>query len=239
MENIRKNQTTQRALKTGTNNYMAETVDWDEEIRKQETKEYQRLSNILEEEKQITFKKADCKNDTEKKHKKSFENFCRNFEEIKEIGLGIFMYGDCGTGKSYYSVCIMNELNKEYKVYRTSLFDLLEEIRQTYKKYTDATDEYLFKRLKKSDLVIFDDLGNEMITDWGKEKMFLIFEFLYKNRVSFIINTNLDNKQFQEFLRINGSPKLFDRIRERCKSYKFDWDSRRKDLHKADFERLF
>ena len=136
------------------------------------------------------------------------------------------MVGNAGTGKTYYCDCIMNELMEENKVYRTSLYQILEEMRQEYNKYKEATDDFVFTRLEKADLVIFDDLGNEYITDWGKEKMFLIFDFLYRNRISFIINTNLDDAQFKKFLQINGSVKLLDRIKERCKKYMFDWESR-------------
>ena len=149
------------------------------------------------------------------------------------------MVGNAGTGKTYYCDCIMNELMEENKVYRTSLYQILEEMRQEYNNYKEATDDFVFTRLEKADLVIFDDLGNEYITDWGKEKMFLIFDFLYRNRISFIINTNLDDAQFKKFLQINGSVKLLDRIKERCKKYMFDWESRRAELHKKDFEELY
>ena len=133
----------------------------------------------------------------------------------------------------------MNALNSKYLVYRTSLSALLEEIRESYKKRNDEDDEFLLERLSKAELVIFDDLGNEFLSDWGKEKMFMILNFIYENDKSMIINSNLDYEQLEEFLKINGSDKLMDRIKSKCKKYLFNWESRRKDLYKKDFEELY
>ena len=149
------------------------------------------------------------------------------------------MIGNPGTGKTFYSNCIMNALNSKYLVYRTSLSTLLEEIRESYKKRNDEDDGFLLERLSKAELVIFDDLGNEFLSDWGKEKMFMILNFLYENDKSMIINSNLDYTQLEEFLKINGSDKLMDRIKSKCKKYLFNWESRRKDLYKKDFEKYF
>jgi len=69
--------------------------------------------------------------------------------------------------------------------------------------------------------------------------MFTILNFLYENDKSMIINSNLDYTQLEEFLKINGSDKLMDRIKSKCKKYLFNWESRRKDLYKKDFEELY
>jgi DNA replication protein len=237
--NIQKNRTTQKDLKTGTDTFENAWTIPASEFRKQEARRYRDYSNWKKSDYERNFANADYKNKKEKEHSDSFKRFCKNFGAIKTKGLGIFMVGNAGTGKTYYCDCIMNELMEENKVYRTSLYQILEEMRQEYNKYKEATDDFVFTRLEKADLVIFDDLGNEYITDWGKEKMFLIFDFLYRNRISFIINTNLDDAQFKKFLQINGSVKLLDRIKERCKKYMFDWESRRAELHKKDFEELY
>lgn len=238
MTNIQKNQTIQTVSKTGIND-IVETVDITEIKEKEKIIEYRRYSEITVDDMKAVFQNEKIIHPTEKEYSLSFQRFCKNIEKIKEKGLGILMFGNPGTGKSFYSNCIMNTLNEKYKVYRTSLYNILEEIRQTYKKNANDDDTFIFNRLRIADLTIFDDLGNEFITDWGKEKMFLIFEFLYKYRKSFIINTNLDEKQLSTFLKINGSRKLIDRIRERCKKYEFNWGSRRGELHKKDFEELY
>ena len=230
-----KSQTTQKDLMTGTN---VETVSFSI-FRQQDIYKYMRLSKLTEQDWYKRFENAKVLSFEEKEFKKSFERYCENFEAIKKKGLGIVMIGNPGTGKTFYSNCIMNALNTKYLVYRTSLSALLEEIRESYKKRNDEDDGFLLERLSKAELVIFDDLGNEFLSDWGKEKMFMILNFLYENDKSMIINSNLDYEQLEEFLKINGSDKLMDRIKSKCKKYLFNWESRRKDLHKKDFEELY
>lgn len=184
------------------------------------------------------FENAIVESDEEKEYKQSFERFCKNFELIKKKGLGIIMIGNPGTGKTYYTTCILNALISKYLVYKTSLSSLLDEIKETYKNGVENED-FIFEKLLEAELIIFDDLGNEFLSDWGKEKMFSIFNFIYEKNKSLIINTNLDSKQLSNFFNINGSDKLLDRIRSKCKAYVFDWESRRRDLHKKDFEELY
>ena len=208
-------------------------------FKQQEIYKYMSLSKLTEQDWHKRFENAEVKTPEEIEFKKSFERYCKNFETIKQKGLGILMSGNPGTGKTYYTTCIMNALNQKHLVYKTTLSDLLEEIRKSYKSFENENDDFLFSRLSKAELIIFDDLGNEFLSDWGKEKMFMILNFLYENDKSMIINSNLDYEQLEEFLKINGSDKLMDRIKSKCKKYLFNWESRRKDLYKKDFEELY
>ena len=208
-------------------------------FKEQDIEKYMGLSKLTEQDWHKRFENAEVKSTKEMEFKKSFEKYCKNFEIIKQKGLGILMSGNPATGKTYYTTCIMNALNQKYLVYKTTLSDLLEEIRKSYKSFENENDDFLFSRLSKAELIIFDDLGNEFLSDWGKEKMFMILNFIYENNKSLIINTNLDAKQLSSFFNINGSDKLLDRIRSKCKTYIFSWESRRKDLYKKDFEELY
>ena len=217
-----------------------ETVDM-REINKQKILNYYRnISDLPKNFEKQTFENASFQNDTEKMHKESFERFCKNFEKIKEKGLGIFLSGTEGTGKTYYSLAIYNILSKNYKVYRTSLSGIFNRIKKTYSKLSEITDDVIFRDILECDLLILDDLGNEYISEeWGKEKLFTFFNLIYENQVSIIISTNLNAKQLREFTDIHNSGKIVDRIRERCKPYAFNWESKRKDLYKKDFEELY
>ena len=208
-------------------------------FKEQDIEKYMGLSKLTEQDWHKRFENAEVKSSEEMGFKKSFEKYCKNFEAIKQKGLGILMSGNPGTGKTYYTTCIMNALNQKYLVYKTTLSNLLEEIRKSYKSFENENDDFLFSRLSKAELIIFDDLGNEFLSDWGKEKMFMILNFIYENNKPLIINTNLDAKQLSSFFNINGSDKLLDRIRSKCKTYIFNWESRRRDLYKKDFEELY
>ena len=152
------NQTTQKALMTGTDvEVMPASI-----FRQQDIYKYMGLSILTEQDWYKRFDYAEVMTPEEMEFKKSFERYCENFEKIKEKGLGIMMIGNPGTGKTFYTNCIMNVLNSKYLVYRTSLSALLEEIRESYKKRNYEDDEFLLERLAKAELVILDDLGNEL-----------------------------------------------------------------------------
>ena len=227
-------QTTPKGSKTGINlEFITQS-----QVKSKKIEQFMRLSKLTSQDWIKRFENAIVESDEEKEYKQSFERFCKNFELIKEKGLGIIMIGNPGTGKTYYTTCILNALISKYLVYKTSLSSLLDEIKETYKNGVENED-FIFERLLEAELIIFDDLGNEFLSDWGKEKMFSIFNFIYEKNKSLIINTNLDSKQLSNFFNINGSDKLLDRIRSKCKAYVFDWESRRRDLHKKDFEELY
>ncbi len=195
---------------------------------------YKKLSMIIDGKESETFKNSRPVNEKSKQFMESYINYCKNFEILKNKGLGIAMSGNAGTGKTYYSSCIENELNNKYKVYRMSLSHYLQQMRE------DFNELYYLKLVKESDLVIIEDFGNEYLTEWGKEKVVnLLFE-IYNNRISLIFSTNLDFKtQLKNFLDVKGSDKLLDRIKERCKPYNFDWKSQRAEIYKEDFERYY
>lgn len=152
----------------------------------------------------------------------NYANFCRNFEKIKEKGLGMILGGDCGTGKTFAIDCIYNALKERYVVCKTSISHILTLIKKGMTDNSYSTTK-LIKDLLKIDLLILDDVGNEKIdSSWAKEIMFVIFDTLYRNKKSFIITTNFNLTQLKEYFIIDGSPKIFDRIREICKSFNYN-----------------
>ena len=116
---------------------------------------------------------------------------------------------------------------------KQSLQELLDEIRETFGEKTTTTN-FLKKRLGNADLIIFEDLGNEFLTDWVKEKLYFIFDFIDKTDKSIIINTNLNDSQIEGFFKILGSSKLLSRVRSKTKYYKFDWEDRRIGKYKKN-----
>nr|DAN19467.1 MAG TPA: Replicative helicase [Caudoviricetes sp.] len=235
MKSIAKQQTEAVTEKTGTK---VETVNISEILKKDRISDYKKISVIYKKEMEQTFENSYVKNKKEKEYKSSFEKFCKNFDIIKKDGLGIYMSGTEGTGKSYWTNCIYHRLKNDYAVYKTSLQELLDEIRETFGEKTTTTN-FLKKRLGNADLIIFEDLGNEFLTDWVKEKLYFIFDFIDKTDKSIIINTNLNDSQIEDFFKILGSSKLLSRVRSKTKYYKFDWEDRRIGKYKEKFDKYF
>lgn len=241
------NQTMEQDLMNSTNTkheeYEAiETMDISSQLKQQRIFDfYQSIPKPLEKIRNYlnnTFDKAVVKSEQEEKYLNSFKKFCDNFEIVSDKGLGMLMIGNPGTGKTYYSDCIYNQLCSKYKVYRTRLSFLLTEIKDSYSQ-KEKSEFDIYKRITSADLLILDDLGNENLTESDKNLMFNIIDTAYLNNVSMIVNSNLDYNQLINFLDVKGSDKLIDRLKERCKFFKFDWLSRRREVNQAEFQKLF
>ena len=195
---------------------------------------YEKLSIFDKLHKENTFENADPKNDLEKSHVESFKKYCGNFEKAKEIGVGLLLTGNAGTGKTFYSNCISNELkSKGYTVLSFNISGYMQELKKEFK------EEQLLESIKSVDLVIIDDVGSEVLSDFTKEKMFNLFNTIYLEKKPCIVTTNNNAKELEEHFKINGSGKILDRLLELCKPFKFDWKSRRQEIGKNKFEEIF
>ena len=201
---------------------------------------YYNLSIIEPDLHKKTFDNAKTLNDKEKAHKESFQRYCNNFGELSKKGLGILLIGKKGTGKSYYADCIYNELSQRSVVYRTTLSNTFQRFKNTYNPNSKVTILDLIEELKECDLVILDDVGSENISEeWGEENIYNLINFLTTNNVSLIISSNLSANDLRNHLSIKKDDKVVDRIREKCKLFVFDWESRRGDTYKKEFEELY
>lgn len=201
--------------------------------------EYYKMSKKSKKDLRETFTNINNLKETEGKYAKMFNGYVTKFEEkAKSKGIGIIMSGNPGTGKTFFSNCIWNELRLRNKVYKTSFGKYVRDIQNKFEE-----DKYL-NIVKNADLVILDDLGNEYFKDdekgsWKKEVLFNLFDTIYENEICLIITTNLDETKLKEFLEIKGSHKVYDRILERCAGFEFNWESRRAKLYEDELRAVF
>ena len=74
----------------------------------------------------------------EEKYYKRLLNYCKVFDEVKEDGVGILLTGNPGTGKSFYTSCIYNQLKDKYKVYRFNFSFYLETLKKDFNEFFDS-----------------------------------------------------------------------------------------------------
>ncbi len=134
-------------------------------------------------------------------------NFVQNFEQDYH---NLFFYGTVGTGKSFLSGCIANELLKKGKsvIYFSSsgLFDTLARYSFDAKSKEALSDFY--KDLYSCDLLIIDDLGTEMTNTFVASQLFSCLNERHLRKKSTIISTNLGLEE----LRDRYSDRIFSRI---------------------------
>lgn len=157
------------------------------------------------------------------KEVKACREYANNFRQFAKDGIGLLLYGGVGAGKTHAAICIANQLiDAQIPVRVTSFPRMLQ---------GKMDKEEFAQNLKRSSLVIIDDLGAERQTDYGLETVYYIVDELYKAKIPVIVTTNLDygelkNPQAAEPKRTTYK-RIYDRICERTIPIVFEGDSMR------------
>lgn len=155
-----------------------------------------------------TLKKADLDN---KYMLHVINKYIENWNECKNNGIGLFLYGNVGVGKTFYACCIANELlEHEISVIFISIFELVNQISLNY----GANKENILNKLKKIDLIIIDDFQLKENNEYEIDIIYEIINTLYENSKPVIITTNLDINDLKSN-KIQYQ-KIYDRIAQMC-----------------------
>lgn len=171
-------------------------------------------------------------NDDRKNPKLSdaMKRYVDNFNEFRQTGKGLLLFGTVGTGKTYYSACIANSLIDEgYNVLMTNFARLTNQIQGMYEdkqKYIDSLNKYV--------LLVIDDLGAERKSEYMQEMVFNIIDSRYRSGLPFIITTNLTAEEIKKPQDV-GYSRIYDRILERCFPVEMSGASRRRESVKDTY----
>ncbi len=151
-------------------------------------------------------------------------NKCRNYvshaKEIRENNIGLYIYGDNSSGKTYLTACICNELLWQgYRCIYTNLATILSEIRSSYDGQGMCECE-LLNRLQAYDFAFIDDLGKEFIgreynassSKWAEEKLFEVINARYNAQKPTIFSSNYEISALASELRLDKA--IIERINE-------------------------
>lgn len=150
--------------------------------------------------------------------RKYVDDFHTMFKERQ----GLLFWGEPGTGKSYLSAAIANELMENmHPSVMTSFVKLIPEMNEF-----DGNNKYI-DMLSKAKLVVLDDFGTERNTDYALEKVYNIIDSRYRSGKPVIITTNLSLNEMKESDDIRYA-RIYDRIFEMCYPVRFTGKSWRK-----------
>ena len=153
---------------------------------------------------------------------KQMRNYAANFERFRERGRGLLLFGDVGTGKTFYSACIANALIDEgYTVLMTNFPTLIAKIQR------DAFKTDYVKLLTEYDLLILDDLGVERSSEYMQEQVYAIVDARYRAKKPVIVSTNLTAQQLQKPSDVMRA-RIYGRLLERCLPIRVEGANRRK-----------
>lgn len=180
-------------------------------------------SLMTKEFRKITFNVWDHNKGSEHMYKLGIK-YIRDFSRALKENIGLLIYGVPGNGKTYLSSCIANELlSKSIPVVCVSSIGLLDRIKESFNKYGDEGTQSILKCLDNADLVIIDDLGVEVNTEWSRATIYQILNSRYEKKKPLIITTNLTLEQLKKRYDQDcqgwekGQGRTFDRfVNEMC-----------------------
>lgn len=129
---------------------------------------------------------------------------------------GLFIYGDCGTGKTMLSSVIANE---RAELFKPSLFIGAVDIFQELNPYSSDSKTAANRKMlvKNSPCLIIDDLGAEKPSDWTKQTLFEIIDFRYRENLQTIITSNFSIDELKTRLSEYEGSRIIRRIKSICK----------------------
>ena len=152
------------------------------------------------------------------------KQYVENWDSFKRDEIGLLLFGDVSTGKTYADGCIANALiDKEVSVLMVGVSDMVNRMQGNF----GADRDSYMTSLMRPKLLILDDLGAERNTSFGKER---VFDVINRRRLTgkpMIITTNIPIVTMQKAASLDER-RIFDRILEVCVPIMFDGDSFRK-----------
>lgn len=144
------------------------------------------------------------------------KKYCDNFRACYDGGLGIYLYGNCGVGKTHLMACMVNSLiEKSEPAVITNFFEVSKEIRRTFSGGGSESD--FISKLTSIPFLFIDDIGTERLQVNGEdtfiqERIYDIINTRYLKKKPTIFSSNLS---FAELVEQKGMwQKTVDRIVE-------------------------
>ncbi|ULG71293.1 primosomal protein DnaI [Macrococcus brunensis] len=109
---------------------------------------------------------------------------------------GLYIYGSFGTGKSYILGAIANQL-KERHIY-TTIFYVPEFIRELKNGFNDQTYAEKLDRVKKSPVLMLDDIGAEDMTTWVRDEVLgPLLHYRMMNQLPTFFSSNFNKEELR------------------------------------------
>lgn len=158
---------------------------------------------------------------------KFIRRYIDNFNTALNENVGLSLWGDVGTGKTFYAAVIANALiEKGYRVKMTSVSRIVNSLGEVFgeerNRYIDA--------MNRCDLLILDDFGVERTSEYVLEIVYAVVDGRYKAGKPMIVTTNLTKDEMaseESELRLR---RVYDRIGEMCVPVLVKGTSRRKNI---------
>ncbi len=153
-------------------------------------------------------------------------NAIKGAKYVIEKETSLYLFGSPGTGKTFLAAIMAQEFLKKGKsVIFGDVPSLLDQLKGTFNEDSETKLDDLMDTLSGVDVLILDDLGTEVSTEWACERLYLIINSRYNEGKITIVTSNYAPEQAAARLNkpknakgegITGS-RIISRIRQMCK----------------------
>ena len=159
--------------------------------------------------------------------------YVQHWDEFKKAGIGLIMFGDVGTGKSYAAGCIANALiDRLESVLFVRMADVVNRMQGNF----GADRDHYMQSLMCPDLLVLDDLGAERNTSFSKECVFDVVDKRLMTGKPMIITTNIPISIMRKATDLDDR-RIYDRILAVCTPFRFNGGNFRKSIATDNWEK--
>lgn len=134
------------------------------------------------------------------------------FSDMEVRGMGLLLWGNVGTGKTFIAACVANALmEKRISVFMTNFSRIM-----NYMMGMAGTDRNAYlDELNRYRLLVIDDLGVEHDSSFAVEQVFSVIDSRCQSGKPMLITTNLGIGEMREPRDIPHA-RIFDRVLAHC-----------------------
>ncbi|WP_415750760.1 ATP-binding protein [Erysipelothrix rhusiopathiae] len=168
---------------------------------------------IAKNQRSYTFENTD--EDTDKEIIKKAKNYVKHFEEMRKDNVGLLLYGNVGSGKTYIACSIANAIITEYS-YTVKMRNFAQILNDLQKGGFNLDRNEYIEQITNPTLLILDDFGIERNTEYALEQIYNVVNARYLKARPTLITTNLNFKDIEKEQEDIMLGRIYSRIIEMC-----------------------
>ena len=134
------------------------------------------------------------------------------FNDMEARGMGLLLWGNVGTGKTFIAACVANALMEQgVPVYMTNFMRIMNHMMGMAGPDRNA----FLDELNRYRLLVIDDLGAEHDSSFAVEQVFSVIDSRCQSGKPMIVTTNLSMAQMRAPRDISHA-RIFDRVLAHC-----------------------